>query len=324
MIKLLTIMLASILGIVPAGQTFLRQLQPRDSILIADQLEYGFRLDDVDPGTGIGLQDLSSASNDTLVLVRSWQLDSLAGDRRLSPKALARWVRKGKPLSIEASIVLAPFEEGDYRLPDLYAVTASGEKADTLMFEGLEMSVTTIPVDTATFEIHDLKGQIRYPLTFAELLPYIGGIVLLAALVLLAVRLIRRRRSAREEAASNDPAHVVALRELDRYRSDRFWAPDKQKAFYSGVTDALKNYIDARFGVDAPEMTTAELFAALKDEKDISPELYAEARELFERADFVKFAKYVAPDEDNSKVLPLAVRFVTETYQTEIEKEAAK
>ena len=36
------------------------------------------------------------------------------------------------------------------------------------------------------------------------------------------------------------------------------------------------------------------------------------AKELFDRADFVKFAKYVASDEDNAAALPVAVRFVTE------------
>ena len=34
-------------GIVPAGDAFLEQLQKRDSVLIADQLRYGFRLENV-------------------------------------------------------------------------------------------------------------------------------------------------------------------------------------------------------------------------------------------------------------------------------------
>ena len=49
-----------------------------------------------------------------------------------------------------------------------------------------------------------------------------------------------------------------------------------------------------------------------------------ETKELFERADFVKFAKYVASDDDNAAALPVAVRFVTETYQAEIETESDK
>ena len=49
----------------------------------------------------------------------------------------------------------------------------------------------------------------------------------------------------------------------------------------------------------------------------IAQMLYLEAQELFETADFVKFAKHIAPDEDNAKVVPAAVRFVTSTYQVE-------
>jgi hypothetical protein len=45
-------------------------------------------------------------------------------------------------------------------------------------------------------------------------------------------------------------------------------------------------------------------------------------RELFERADFVKFAKFIATDEENASALPVAVRFVTETYQAELEDNA--
>ena len=67
-------------------------------------------------------------------------------------------------------------------------------------------------------------------------------------------------------------------------------------------------------------MTTAEIVKELKD-TDVPADLQVGLKELFERADFVKFAKYVASDEDNASVLPLAVRFVTETYQTEVLEE---
>ena len=45
--NVLTIILAALLQTLPAGQAYLKQLQPRDSVLIADQLEYGFQLDSV-------------------------------------------------------------------------------------------------------------------------------------------------------------------------------------------------------------------------------------------------------------------------------------
>ena len=98
------------------------------------------------------------------------------------------------------------------------------------------------------------------------------------------------------------------------------WAPEKQKVFYSGITDALREYISERYGIGAMEMTTAEIFNDMKA-TDAPAELQAELKELFERADFVKFAKFVASDEDNASALPLAVRFVTATYQMEVESD---
>ena len=68
-------------------------------------------------------------------------------------------------------------------------------------------------------------------------------------------------------------------------------------------------------------MTTAELFAALQDAKDLPEDLRKELQEVFECADFVKFAKHTASDEENARALPTAVRFVTSTYQTVLEEE---
>ena len=97
------------------------------------------------------------------------------------------------------------------------------------------------------------------------------------------------------------------------------WAPEKQKAFYSGITDTLREYIDARYNIGAMEMTTAEIVRNLKD-TDLSQDLQDGLKELFERADFVKFAKFIASDEDNAAALPMAVRFVTTTYQVDIDE----
>ena len=317
--KLLILILTALLDIVPSGDATLQQLQKRDSILIADQIRYGVTIEDVKAGEKIALPDFSAASNDTLTILGGWQLDTLVNGKAVrsrNAKAAARLLRK--PFALKASIVLVPFEEGHYALPDVPVIRES----DTLVFKGLEMDVKTMPVDTATFEIHDIKGQILYPITFKELLPWIGGGLLAAALIALAVWLIVRASKRKAEALKpKDPAYIVALRELDKYRSDKYWAPDKQKAFYSGITDALKFYMDERFGVDAPEMTTAELFDALKSDKDITPEMYSSLKELFERADFVKFAKHIASEQENAAALPLAVRFVTTTYQTDLEKE---
>ena len=291
---------------------FLRQLQERDSVLIADQLLYGFDLKGVEAGTTFAFPQVKDTLMEGVEVVGSWQLDTLK-------------VRKGKKgaadqLDLQGGIVITSFDEGEYALPPLTLQRVSAEGVvDTLVFDSQTLQVKTMPVDTATFKVHDIKGQIRYPVTFRELLPWVGLGLGIAGLIALAVWLIVRYGRKRDaEAQRREPAHIVALRKLDRYRGSKMWAPEKQKAFYSGITDTLREYMDARYDIGAMEMTTAEIMKELKN-TDVTEDLQTGLKELFERADFVKFAKYTASDEDNAAALPLAVRFVTSTYQSDLE-----
>ena len=304
-------------GLKEVEGSFLEPLQQRDSILVADQLRYGFTLEDVAEGTELRMQDYSKAFGDTLVVVRNWKVDTLKTIRS-GRKGPARYNLRG-------DVVLAPFEAGVYHLPRIaiQRVSATGE-VDTLLFDPQVMEVKTMPVDTTTFVPHDIKGQMGYPLTFKELLPYLLGALALAALVAAAVALARRRRRTQGAAAHRDPAYIVALRRLDAFRGDKYWAPDKQKTFYSGITDTLREYIAETFGIDAREMTTAEIFDALKGNEKLTDELYGSTKELFELADFVKFAKHIADDTENAAAPPLSVRFVTSTYQTTLEDESSQ
>lgn len=88
------------------------------------------------------------------------------------------------------------------------------------------------------------------------------------------------------------------------------------------MTDTLREYIVSRYGISAMEMTTKEIFDGLSG-TDVPEGIYAELRSLFERADYVKFAKYVASDDENAAAVPLAVRFVTSTYQSQVEEDPA-
>jgi len=293
---------------VEAGETFLEPLQKRDSVLIADQLRYGVVLKDVKENTPLALPEFKLEKESPLEIVGTWQLDSTrVGRKKETP---ARY-------DIRASLVLSAFMGGIYELPDI-PVLLDG---DTLVFRAAKpLEVKELPVDMETFQPNDIKPQVKFPYTFKEVFPWVLGVLALAALIWLLVRWLLSRRKAAIEKENAEPAHIRALRKLDAYRSDKFWAPEKQKTFYSGVTDALREYIASRFGVGAMEMTTAEIFEGLKG-TDVPADLYEEMKELFERADFVKFAKFTASDEDNAKVLPGAVRFVTTTYQAEVDAE---
>ena len=290
--------------------TFLEPLQKRDSVLVADQFRYGVVLENITEGTPLALPEFKPEKDSPLEVLGGWQLDSTRVSRRKEQPAR---------FNIRASVVLTAFDGGNYLLPDIPVLVAG----DTLVFHAPEepLEVKELPIDMESFQAHDIKPQIKFPYTLLELFPWIYGSAMLLMAVAAFILWLRYREKKEEQERISEPAHIRALRQLDKFRGDRFWKPENQKAFYSGVTDALREYIVARYGVGAMEMTTAEIFNDLKG-SNVPPDLYAEMKDLFERADFVKFAKFTATDEENATVLPQAVHFVTATYEQEIAGQA--
>lgn len=298
--KLLFLLIASALT------TFLEPQQKRDSVLVADHIRYGVVLKDIQEGTPIALPEIKMEGEAPFEFLGGWQLDSTRVSRK--KEVPARY-------DIKASLTLIPYWGGEYDLPDIPVIVAG----DTLVFKSSSLDVREPQVDMENYVPADIKPQIKVPYTFAEVAPWAGGALVIGLGIFFFVRWLRRRKK-QADSAPDEPAHLKALRKLDAFRGDKHWKAENQKAFYSGVTDVLREYMAARYGIDAMEMTTAEIFDELRG-SDIPAGLYEDMKELFERSDFVKFAKHTATAEENASVLPSAVRFVTETYRQEIESD---
>ena len=287
----------------------LRSRISRDSILIGDQIEWTL--------------DLQLAPGESAIVSKPGE-EPVPGVEALSELALDTLSTKNGVLDLRGRVILTSFDSGSYVLPPLYVLLARADgTVDTLEYAGPRLEVNTFPIDTATFQPHDIKGQIRYPVTFKELLPWIGLVLLIAALVWLLIRWIRMRRQNRTlfgKPVVQDPPHIVALRSLEKTRSQKLWQAGKQKQFYTQVTDALRQYIADRYEVAAMEQTSGEMFRDLAD-KDIDPAILDKMKDLFTTADFVKFAKHTATDQENENAIPTAIRFVNETYMQQVKDE---
>ncbi len=286
----------------------------KDSILIGDQVLWSTRFElqegdslDIHPYTGVLERDPNQAK---VEIISDFKLDTIS-------------IKKGIK-ELEAKILLTSFDSGYYKLPQpLFIVNPQSEDTYALVFDTPSLAVNTIQVDTTGFQPMDIKGQIKYPVTFGEVIPW----VLLAVVVLAAVyalyRYIRYKRENKDffgRSIVQDPPHIVALRELDKLHSQKLWQNGKEKQFYTGVTDTLREYIEGRYGVAAMEKTSSEIMESLTD-KEIEGGLYNQLDELFKLADLVKFAKYVPTVGENEEAIPCAVRFVNSTFMQELEEQ---
>ena len=57
--------------------SFLEQLQERDSVLIADQVRYGFGLQQVEEGTRFGFAQIEDTLMTNIRIVENWRMDTL-------------------------------------------------------------------------------------------------------------------------------------------------------------------------------------------------------------------------------------------------------
>ena len=286
----------------------------KDSILIGDQVLWStrFELGEKDsiavyPYAGVLERDTLGSK---VEVVADFKLDTVA-------------IKKGIK-ELEAKVLLTSFDSGSYKLPlPLFIVNPDSEDTYALIFDTPVLSVNTIQVDTTGFKPMDIKGQIKYPVTFREIIPWVLLGLVVAALGYLLYRYIKHRRENRDffgKPIVQDPPHIVALRKLDKIRGEKLWQNGKEKLYYTGITDTLRGYIEARYGVGAMEMTSSEIMESLKG-KDIEERRYSELDELFRTADLVKFAKYVPQVDENEEAIPVAVRFVNATFEQELQQE---
>lgn len=223
-----------------------------------------------------------------------------------------------KTATIHQRLLLTSFDSGFYSLPPIpfyYRILpdTTTRVAETKM---LLLDVQTVAVDT-TKAIKPIKGPVRVPLTFREMLPWILlalGILAVTALVIWYVR----RRKKNMPVFSLIPKvelkpHEIALAALEEIRRKKLWQAGRYKEFHSELTDVLRRYIEDRFMVRAMESTTDEILEGLQENGAGGEEPIRQLRKVLTRADLVKFAKFIPIGGENEESLDLGIQFVQET-----------
>jgi hypothetical protein len=219
------------------------------------------------------------------------------------------------------SFLITCFDSGSYRIPPYWFKINFKGRIDSIPSNGVTLNVHTMPVDTARGPT-DIKMPYGAPLTLKEVTPYILGIMLLGAIIFFIVYSIKRKKANKPifslPQKPREPAHIIALRELDRIKNEKLWQQGKIKEFYSEVTETLRKYIEHRFEIPAMEKTSDETLESFRFRRDLIDEKsFDNLSQLLKLADLVKFAKYKPLPDDNSLTLVNAYFFVNETKKEE-------
>jgi len=123
-------------------------------------------------------------------------------------------------------------------------------------------------------------------------------------------RLYRRYRRIRLYGALLPDPWDEALAGLDRIPADDWLATGHFKRYYYSVSEILKRYLTRRFQFPAIDQTTTEIVRAMKAAKTPEREGFGE---FFQRADMVKYAKFVPPVSEAAAIIPTARELVKAT-----------
>jgi len=245
--------------------------------------------------------------------------DSIIDKIELISDFPADTARREGMLEIFKRYKLTSFDSGLYVIPPQVFRFHSEVWTDSIESSPLYLYVHTVQVDSS---IYDVKSPIHMPVGFLELFPFImGGIILLAAIGFLIWYLRRRKKNKPifRAAKPQEPAHIIAFRELRDLKDDKLWQQSEFKTYYSRLTEIIRRYMDRRYGIQAMEMTSYDILEAWKQSGEQQEKLTENLRMLLDLADLVKFAKQKPVASDNEENMENAYEFVEQTKWVEPE-----
>ncbi|MEX0288169.1 MAG: hypothetical protein AB3N14_03590, partial [Flavobacteriaceae bacterium] len=202
--------------------------------------------------------------------------------------------RKKDRITLEKTYALTQFDSGVYKLPtQRIEIDGKGYFTDSLF-----VNVATVPVDTLTQKMFDIKPLIEVDRNNA-------GLWIVILLVLLGLAIIgglvywfffRKKPLTEEEQEALLPPYDRALLELKRLENSKYLIQDEYKKYYSELTDIVRSYLEEDANVSALESTTNQLIDKLELLKDagelkLEEDTILQFKKILETADLVKFAR---------------------------------
>jgi hypothetical protein len=186
-----------------------------------------------------------------------------------------------------------------------------GEDAYELLTDPIAFEVASVLADDAPLEFRAALGELA-PRRSAENRPWWIALAVVA-LIAVATPFGLRAFAAWQTRTRRQSAYEVARGELDALLMAPRPSDSEMDAFFVKLSGVIRRYLENRFALRSPELTTEEFL----DELAVSPDLLRTHRDVLRdflrRADLVKFAHHVPAPGDVEESLDTARRFLETT-----------
>lgn len=165
-------------------------------------------------------------------------------------------------------------------------------------------------------ELKDARPPVDLPPDYAWL--FFALTIPSLILVVLFLRWLRdRRRFAK--AVPPVPRHPwdIALEQLNDLKKQNLPGQGNVKEYFIRLTDIVRHYIEGRFTISAPDMTTEEFLNTLKSSTVLNASQKDSLGEFLSHSDLVKFARGGASAQEMENAFAMAQRIVDETKEVD-------
>ena len=185
---------------------------------------------------------------------------------------------------------------------------------DTLhkAFPAINLVVNSV-LTNANESMRDIRGMHSPGSPFPWMVTAIIGVTLLAIILAVVIAVLVKKPTGPPPAPPPPPPHKTALEALQQLKSSGVIEEQQFEPFYVGVSGILRSYIEARFSLDAPDMTTEEFIQEATQSQALHADHQQLVADFLQECDMVKFAKMEPDQHAMLQVWDSAVRFVNET-----------
>jgi hypothetical protein len=211
------------------------------------------------------------------------------------------------------------FSAGSVTVPEITVAFTDARTDDvvesSVVTESLAIEVrSALTGDEGEADYRDIRTALEVPVGMSAA-GWIVASIAAAVLVAGAGGLLawRARRRGAEATVPEPPAHVWALRMLAALEADDLIGRGDAEAFYTRLSGIVREYIERRFGIMAPERTTEEFLREARRSASLEDRHKSLLAEFLRAADLVKFARHVPTTDECRAAFDAARGFVEQT-----------